>query len=315
MNLKGEHVSGIDGKVVVVTGAGRGIGRGEALEFARHGAKVIVNDLGASVHGDGLRSEVAEEVAAEIRALGGEAVANGEDVADWEGAKRLLDAAIGTYGALDVVVNNAGILRDRTVANMDIDEWDAVIHVHLRGTFAVSRHAASYWRGRAKAGEPVEASLINTSSASGIYGNTGQANYGAAKAGIASFTIIAAQELFRYGVRANAIAPAALTRMTEDRPIGERVRKQQEEDPDAFVEFAPENVAPVVVWLASDAARSVTGRVFNVVGGKVSVAEPWSVGREVDKGSRWEVEELDDVLPELLAEARRNVELKPVRTV
>jgi NAD(P)-dependent dehydrogenase (short-subunit alcohol dehydrogenase family) len=308
-------VSGIDGKVVIVTGAGRGIGRGEALEFARHGAKVIVNDVGASVHGDGARSsEVAEGVAAEIRSLGGEAMASGDDVADWDGARRLVEMAIEAYGTLDVVVNNAGILRDRTVANMEIDEWDSVIRVHLRGTFAVSRHAAAYWRDRAKAGDPLQASLINTSSASGLYGNTGQANYGAAKAGIASFTVIAAQELYRHGVRVNAVAPAAFTRMTEDRPIGERVRRQQEEKPDAFVAFAPENIAPVVVWLASDAARNVSGRVFNVVGGKVSVAEPWSIGREVDKGARWEVEELDSVLPELLAEARPNVELKPVRT-
>jgi NAD(P)-dependent dehydrogenase (short-subunit alcohol dehydrogenase family) len=307
-------VSSIDGKVVIVTGAGRGIGRGEALEFARHGAKVVVNDLGADVHGSGPQSDVAEAVAAEIRALGGDAIANGEDVADWGGADRLIETAIANYGGLDVVVNNAGILRDRTVANMEIDEWDSVIRVHLRGTFAVSRHAARHWRDRAKAGEDLDVSLINTSSASGIYGNTGQANYGAAKAGIASFTVIAAQELLRYGVRVNAVAPAAYTRMTEDRPIGDRVRKQHEEDPSAFVEFAPENIAPVVVWLATDAARHVTGRVLNVVGGKVSVAEPWSIGREVDKGARWEVDELDDVLPELIAEARPNVELKPAKS-
>ena len=205
-----------DGRVVVITGAGRGIGREHALEFARQGAKVVINDLGAEVDGTGSSTGPAGEVVDEIRGMGGEAVANGDDVSDYEGAGRLIQTAIDTFGTIDVLVNNAGILRDRMLVNMTIDEWDAVIKVHLRGTFAPTRHAVEYWRNRTKAGETNDARIINTTSPSGIYGNVGQTNYGAAKAGIASFTIIAAMELERYGVTVNAIAPAALTRMTEN---------------------------------------------------------------------------------------------------
>src|SRR5437763_8085241 len=205
-----------DGRIVIVTGAGRGIGREEALEFARQGARVVVNDVGVSREGTGEDATPAQSVVDEIKALGGEAVANYDDVSDFDGAKQLVQTAIESFGGLDVLVNNAGILRDRMLVNMTIEEWDSVIKVHLRGTFATSHHAAGYWRERSKAGDDVDARLINTSSSSGIYGNVGQSNYGAAKAGIAAFTVIAAMELARYGVTVNAIAPAALTRMTED---------------------------------------------------------------------------------------------------
>src|SRR5437868_140874 len=225
------------GRVVIVTGAGRGIGRGEAIEFARQGAKVVVNDVGGAVDGTGTNQSVAETVVGEIRDFGGEAIANTDDVSDWEGAQRLINSAIETFGGLDVLVNNAGILRDRMLFNMTIDEWDAVIKVHLRGTFCTSRWAAAYWRERVKSGETNDARIINTSSPSGIYGNAGQTNYGAAKAGIASFTIIAAMELGRYGVTVNAIAPTALTRMTENLGMGQAAANRKPEDFDAF---APE---------------------------------------------------------------------------
>src|SRR5271168_663716 len=205
-----------DGRIVVISGAGRGIGRQHALEFASQGAKIVVNDLGAEIDGSGSSAGPAGEVVDEIRGMGGEAVANGDDVSDYEGAGRLIQAAIDTFGTLDVLVNNAGILRDRMLVNMTIEEWDAVIRVHLRGTFAPTRHAVEYWRNRSKAGESNDARVINTTSPSGIYGNVGQTNYGAAKAGIASFTVIAAMELERYGVTVNAVAPGARTRMTEN---------------------------------------------------------------------------------------------------
>jgi len=301
----------LDDKVVIVTGAGRGIGRGEALEFARQGAAVVVNDYGADVHGENPRSETAEAVVAEIEALGGQAVANADDVADWDGSKRLIHTAIEHFGRLDALVNNAGILRDRTLANMEAEEWDSVIRVHLRGTFAMSRHAAAYWKDMAKSGEKLDARIVNTSSGSGLYGNPGQSNYGAAKAAIASLTIIASQELLRYGVKVNAIAPTALTRMTDDRPFAQKYKELGEHE---FNRLAPENVAPLVVWLVSDAANDVTGRVFNVDGGRISVAEPWIAGPEVDKGALWEVGELDSVVPDLLEKARPVVTLKPVKT-
>jgi NAD(P)-dependent dehydrogenase (short-subunit alcohol dehydrogenase family) len=283
----------VEGRVVIVTGAARGIGRGHALEFARQGAKVVVNDLGAEVDGTG-SSGAAAEVVAEIEAMGGEAVVNGEDVSDFDGAERLVRSAVERFGDLHVLVNNAGILRDRMLVNMTADEWDAVIKVHLRGTFAPLRHAAAYWRGKAKAGESVDARIINTTSSSGIYGNPGQGNYGAAKAGIASLTVIAARELERYGVTVNAVAPAALTRMTENLiPAG-------------TTGADPDDIAPLVVWLASAEARAVTGRVFNVRGGVISVAEGWHAGPGVDKGSRWDPAELGAVIPALVDKAAPN---------
>src|SRR3954468_19969720 len=290
-----------EGRVVVVTGAGRGIGREEALEFAREGARVVVNDVGVARDGSGEDATPAQEVVDEITALGGKAVANYDDISDFDGAKRLIAQAIDTFGTLDVLVNNAGILRDRMLVNMSIDEWDAVIKVHLRGTFATAHHAANYWRERSKAGEPVDARLINTSSSSGIYGNVGQTNYGAAKAGIAAFTVIAAMELERYGVMVNAIAPAALTRMTED-----LVRWQGEDDEAQWDPRDPSNVAPLVAWLGSKESRGITGRVFNVKGGYVSVAEGWVAGPAEDKGARWDAGELGEVVPRLVAEARAN---------
>ena len=298
------------GRVVIVTGAARGIGRGEALEFGRQGAKVVVNDYGADRNGEGRTSAPAEELAAQIRAEGGQAIANAEDVADFDGAQRLVQSAIDEFGDLHVVVNNAGILRDRTLVNMESREWDEVIRVHLGGTFAVSRHAARYWRDRAKAGESLDCRIINTSSGSGLYGNPGQSNYGAAKAGIAGFTIIIAKELRRYGVTVNCIAPAGLTRMTEDRPFAAAARELRDAQPGAFNTLAPENVAPLVVWLGSERSKGITGKVFNVAGGRISVAEGWAVGPEADKGERWDPAELDDVVPELLSKARVTTSLK-----
>src|SRR3954465_380928 len=250
-----------EGRAVIVTGAGRGIGREEALEFARHGALVVVNDVGAARDGTGADATPAQEVVDEIKALGGEGVATYDDVSDFDGAKRLVQTAVDSFGRLDVLVNNAGILRDRMLVNMSIDEWDAVIKVHLRGTFATAHHASNFWRERSKAGEAVDARLINTSSSSGIYGNVGQTNYGAAKAGIAAFTVIAAMELQRYGVTVNAIAPAALTRMTEDLVRWQGDTEQQWDPRD------PSNIAPLVTWLGSPQARGLTARVLNAKGG------------------------------------------------
>jgi len=300
-----------EGKVVIVTGAGRGIGRGEALEFARQGASVVVNDFGVNVHGGEPSSEVANAVVEEIQASGGIAVANADDVSDWNGAKRLVDTAIDSFGRLDVLVNNAGILRDRTVANMSIEEWDDVVRVHLRGTFLTLRHSAEYWKALAKDGAELDVRVINTSSSSGLLGNPGQSNYGAAKAGIASLTIIAAQELLRYGVSVNAVAPTALSRMTEDRPFAQKYLNL---DSGTFNPLAPENVAPSVVWLATEAAKGITGRVFFVAGGSIAVAEPWRKGPEADKGARWDVDELDGVIPDLLSRADRQEFMKPLVT-
>jgi NAD(P)-dependent dehydrogenase (short-subunit alcohol dehydrogenase family) len=286
------------GRVVIVTGAGRGIGRGHALEFARQGARVVVNDLGAEVDGTGSSTGPAGAVVDEIRVSGGEAVANGDDVSEWKGAERLVRTALETYGRLDVLVNNAGILRDRMLVNMTEGEWDKVIQVHLKGTFAPAHFAAEHWRERARAGDEVDARIVNTSSTSGIFGNVGQTNYGTAKAGIAAFTIIAAQELGRYGVTVNAIAPGARTRMTENlsgvRPVPA---------PGEFDGSAPENVAPLVVWLGSPESRGVTGQVFLVGGGRIGVARGWQRGPGVDKGARWDPEELSEVVPALVAEA------------
>jgi NAD(P)-dependent dehydrogenase (short-subunit alcohol dehydrogenase family) len=242
----------------------------------------------------------------EIRGMGAEAVANGDDVSDYDGAGRLIQTAIETFGGLDVLVNNAGILRDRMMVNMTIEEWDAVIRVHLRGTFAPMRHASEYWRNRSKAGETNDARIINTTSPSGIYGNVGQTNYGAAKAGIASMTIIAAMELGRYGVTVNAIAPAALTRMTENLGMGaaSAAKKPEEFDP-----LDPGNIAPLVVWLGSPESAAITGRVFNVMGGNISVAEGWVAGPGIDKDDRWDPAELGGVIPGLVEKAAPNANM------
>ena len=289
-----------DGRVVVITGAARGIGREHALAYAAEGAKVVVNDLGAEVDGSGSATGVAGEVVDAIRDAGGEAVANGDDISDFQGAKRLIDTAVEAFGGLDVVVNNAGILRDRMLVNMSEDEFDAVVKVHLKGTFGPMHWAATYWRERSKAGETNDARIINTSSGSGLYGNPGQTNYGAAKAGIAAMTIIAAKELDRYGVTVNAIAPAALTRMTENLGLGAMSAAVEEGGFDAY---APENISPIVVWLGSKEAAGVTGRVFNVSGGKLSIANGWTPGPEQNKQAKWDPSELGPVVEQILAEA------------
>jgi NAD(P)-dependent dehydrogenase (short-subunit alcohol dehydrogenase family) len=293
-----------EGRVAVVTGAGRGIGRGHALELARQGAKVVVNDLGGSMDGTGSDTGPAQQVVDEIVAMGGEAVANTDDVSDWNGAKRLIEKAIDHFGTLDVVVNNAGILRDRMLFNMDEAEWDAVIRVHLKGTFGPSRHAAEYWRAQHKAGTPVDARLINTSSTSGLFANPGQSNYGAAKSGIATFSIIAAKELGRYGVTVNAIAPGARTRMTEN--LGGAMSQQPAEG--EFDPSAPENIAPLVTWLASPESKEITGQVFLVGGGRIGIAQGWQRGPGVDHGARWDPTELGAVVPDLVAEHMRALE-------
>jgi NAD(P)-dependent dehydrogenase (short-subunit alcohol dehydrogenase family) len=259
----------------VVTGAGRGIGREHALLLAAHGAKVVVNDLGGEMDGTGNSTGPAHDVVKEIEAAGGEAVANGDNVASFEGSKAMIDQAVETYGRLDVVINNAGILRDRMLTNMTEAEWDAVIAVHLKGTFGPSHFAAAYWRDQSKAGNEVDGRLINTSSPSGIYGNVGQTNYGAAKAGIAAFTIIAAKELGRYGVTVNAIAPAALTRMTENLGMGQASDEMKEQ-------MSPKWISPLAVWLASPESKDVTGRVFDMSGRAMSVSEGWHRGPTVE---------------------------------
>jgi NAD(P)-dependent dehydrogenase (short-subunit alcohol dehydrogenase family) len=291
------------GRVVIITGAGRGVGRGHALEFARQGAKVVVNDLGGGTDGSGRSSGPAHEVVLEIRAMGREAIANTDDVSDYEAAGRLVQSAIDTFGRLDVLVNNAGILRDRMLANMSPEEWDDVVRVHLRGTFATSRHAAAYWRDQSKAGEPVDARLINTSSASGIYGNPGQTNYAAAKAGIAAFTVVAAMELERYGVTVNAVYPSAMTRLVA------LVAKREQPPAGSFNPLDPDNVAPLVVWLGSSESREITGRVFGVGGGRIAVAEGWHPGPKVNQDKRWDPSELGPVVRDLVARARPNAKL------
>ncbi|TDU01763.1 NAD(P)-dependent dehydrogenase (short-subunit alcohol dehydrogenase family) [Streptomyces sp. 846.5] len=289
-----------EGRVVVVTGAGNGIGRAHALAFAAQGAKVVVNDLGGSRDGAGTSVGPAQAVVDEIVAAGGEAVANTDDISAWSGADSLVRQAVETFGGLDVLVNNAGILRDRMIVSMTEQDWDSVVAVHLRGSLAVLHHAARYWRERAKAGHANQARVINTTSPSGLFGNPGQSNYGAAKAGIASLTVIAAAELARYGVTVNAIAPTALTRLTED--IEMMKQAAQAED------LSPEAISPLVVWLGSAASSEVTGRVFSVWGNRITVLEGWVNGPGVSGASRWSQEELSAVVPDLVAKAAPNAD-------
>jgi len=288
----------LDGRVAIITGAGRGIGREHALLFAAEGAKVVVNDIGGALDGSTSEATPAEEVVAEIQAMGGSALANHDNVASWEGGDRLIQSAVGHFGDLHVLVNNAGILRDRVITNLSEADWDAVIEVHLKGHFVPTRHAATYWREQAKAGKVVRASIINTSSTSGLLGNAGQSNYGAAKAGIAAFTVIAAEELGRYGVRVNAIVPAARTRMTESTPgLSDYVVKPT--DPSVFDIWDPANISPLVATLAMENCAA-TGQVLFVQGGTVRKFQNWTMTETLEKNDRWSVSELAAQLPTLL---------------
>jgi len=286
-----------EGRVAIVTGAGRGIGREHALSLAAQGAKVVVNDLGGNVDGSGGDLSPAEQVVEEIRGMGGEAIANGDSVSDYRGAERMVASAIEAFGDLHVVVNNAGILRDRMLFSMAEEEWDAVINVHLKGTFAPTRHACAYWREQSKAGKPVDGRIINTTSVSGIYGNPGQTNYGAAKAGIAAFTTIAALEMSRYGVTVNAVAPVALTRMTEG--LGPAPETDEERE-----RRSPRWIAPIVTWLASAESRDVTGRVFEASGEVLAVAEGWVRGPRVSPVD--DPTKLGPIVADLVSKARKN---------
>jgi NAD(P)-dependent dehydrogenase (short-subunit alcohol dehydrogenase family) len=288
----------LDGRVAIITGAGRGIGREHALLFASEGAKVVINDLGGAIDGSGDDRTPAQQVVDEIKDMGGEAVANADNVADWEGGQRLINAAVEAFGDLHVLVNNAGILRDRVLVNMTEEEWDSVIHVHLKGHFVPTRWAATYWREQSKAGKPVKASVINTSSTSGLIGNPGQANYGAAKAGLGAFTTICAQELQRYGVRVNGIAPAARTRLTEATPgLGEIVKAPDEAD--QFDIWDPANISPLVAYLATEGCEA-QGKVFFVQGGTIKLFQGWTMTEGIEKNDRWTVAELESEMKKLV---------------
>ncbi|MEE3330611.1 MAG: SDR family oxidoreductase [Myxococcota bacterium] len=288
-----------DGRVVIITGGARGLGRAHALAFAAEGAKVVVNDIGVELDGSGGGTGPAGELVETIRGMGGEAIANDADVADWEQSKAMVDQAVETFGRLDIVVNNAGVVRDRMFANATEEEFDFVTRVHLKGHFAVARHAAAHWRDRAKAGEKNEARIINTSSGAGLQGSIGQSVYGAAKGAIATLTLVQAAELGRYGVTANAIAPSARTRMTEE-VFAEDMAAVGDGDFDAA---APENISPLVVWLGSPESRDVSGRIFEVKGGRIAVSDGYRDDAEVDKGARWAPDEVGAAVHDILAKA------------
>ena len=291
----------LDGKVALVTGAGRGIGREHALMMASEGAKVVVNDLGGDAAGGGADATPAQEVVAEIEAMGGEAVVNGGNVAKFDEAGAMIQQAIDTFGDINIVVNNAGILRDRMLFSMSEDDWDAIIAVHLKGTFGPSNHAAKYWREQAKAGNDVYGRIINTASPSGIYGNVGQTNYGAAKAGIAAFSIIAAQELVKYGVTVNCLAPTAWSRMTADLMGGDAAPEGLQE------QISPRWIAVITTWLASPEAQNVTGRCFDIRGDQLGIAEGWHLGPVATQTD--DPGDMGPVVAELMSKARLNASM------
>jgi NAD(P)-dependent dehydrogenase (short-subunit alcohol dehydrogenase family) len=288
-----------EGRTVVITGAARGLGRAYALAFAAEGANVVVNDIGTSLSGEGRDTSAADAVVAEIVTAGGQAIANYEDITDWDAAKRIVDAAVAAFGGLDVVVNNAGIVRDRMFVSATPEEWDATMHVHLRGHFCLSRHAVDYWRARQKAGEPVDARIINTTSGAGLQGSIAQAAYSTAKAGIAALTLVQAAELGRYGITANALAPAARTRMTEGAFADKMAKVDQ-----GFDVQDPANIAPAVVWLGSTQSAHVTGCVFELEGGRVTLEQGWDLGPTVDQGARWNPAQLGPVIDRLLRDRK-----------
>ncbi len=285
-----------DNRTVIITGAAGGLGRAYALAFGAEGANVVVNDIGTSLAGEGRDTSAADAVVEEIRAAGGRAIANYEDITDWDAAKRIVDAALAAFGDLHVVVNNAGIVRDRMFVSATVDEWDATMHVHLRGHFCLSRHAVDYWRGKQKAGTNPDARIINTSSGAGLQGSIAQAAYSTAKGGIAALTLVQAAELARYGITANALAPSARTRMTEQ-AFAEKMATAGQ----SFDTMDPANIAPTVVWLGSAASAHVTGCVFELEGGRIMIEDGWREGPVEDKGACWSPEELGPVIDKLLA--------------
>jgi len=289
-------MGGLDGRVVVVTGAGRGLGREHARLLASEGARLVVNDLGVGAHGEeGATRGAAEQVVDEIRGMGGEAVANTDDVADWDAGKRMVEAALDNFGRLDAVVNNAGFVRDRMFFTCSPEEWDAVLRVHLRGHFCTTRHAAEYWRAESKAGRPVDARIINTTSGAGLQGSVGQSAYSTAKAGIAGLTLVQAAEMGRLGVTANALAPNARTRMTDTGAFDMEAKEG------AFDIFAPENMAPLVAYLVSEQSKGVTGQIFELKGGTIFLSQGWTDSPAHEKGARFEASELDPIVRSLIA--------------
>ena len=285
-----------DNRTVIITGAARGLGRAYALAFGAEGANVVVNDIGTSLHGEGRDTSAADAVVDEIRAAGGQAIANYEDITDWDGAKRIVDAALQAFGDLHVIVNNAGIVRDRMFVSATLEEWDATMHVHLRGHFCLARHAVNYWREKQKGGANPDARIINTSSGAGLQGSIAQAAYSTAKGGIAALTLVQAAELGRYGITANALAPSARTRMTEQ-AFAEKMATEGQ----TFDVMDPANIAPTVVWLGSPQSAEVTGCVFELEGGKIMLEDGWREGPVVDKGDRWAPAEIGAAVEQLLA--------------
>ena len=289
-----------DGRTVIITGAARGLGRSYALAFAAEGANIVVNDIGTSLSGEGRDTSAADSVVAEIEAAGGNAIANYEDITDWDAAKRIVEAAVAAFGDLHVVVNNAGIVRDRMFVSATPEEWDATMHVHLRGHFCVSRHAVDHWRAQQKAGNPVDARIINTTSGAGLQGSIAQAAYSTAKGGIAALTLVQAAELGRYGITANALAPAARTRMTEQAFADKMAAVET-----GFDAQDPDNIAPTVVWLGSAQSKNVTGCVFELEGGSIMISDGWNDGPRVDKGARWQPAEVGAAVERLLGQRRK----------